>query len=155
MVHWTNHWSGKLQDNDSQDLWSATEDPLSRLDQQWFKEKRKLIADESAFVYQMREGTLEQHVWCSLPHTTYTALTPDNSPSGQRTSFITTVPVEQQVIFVQALHYDACEGNQVLGRLEVAEWTADTLQISWNHADSQASYHIHLLDGKVYIEKLV
>ncbi|MNG41275.1 hypothetical protein D3C84_1303520 [compost metagenome] len=59
------------------------------------------------------------------------------------------------MIFVQALHYDANEGSRRLGQLEVAELTADTLQISWNHADSQATYHIHLLDGKVYIEKLV
>ncbi|MDR6553734.1 heparinase II/III family protein [Paenibacillus qinlingensis] len=155
VVHWTNHWSGMLLDNDAMDAWSATEDPLSRLDQHWFKEKRKLIADVSAFGYQMREGTLEQHVWCSLTTTIYTALTPDNPPSGQRTSLLTTASVEQRVLFVQAIHYDRSTKNQLQGRLEAVEQTSDTLQLSWSHADSQHTYVIRLYNGKVYIEKSI
>ncbi|KRE83963.1 hypothetical protein ASG89_12725 [Paenibacillus sp. Soil766] len=154
VIHWTNHFSGKLLSNNEDSQWVASEDQLSRLDQQWFKEKKKLEQDVTAFDYQMNEGRLEQHVWCSLPTKIYTALTPDNPPSGQRTSFITTASVEKHVIFVQALHYDASKGERLQGRLEVVELTKDILQISWNHAESQTTYAIKLLDEGVYIEKL-
>lgn len=154
VVHWTNHFSGKLLGRDDEAQWSKSDAPLGRLDQRWFKEKRKLIADVSTFGYQMREGTLEQHIWCSLPTNIYTALTPDNPPSGQRTSLMTTAFVERRVICVQALHYDASKGETLPGLLEVTELTNETLQISWNHAESHTTYAIKLIDEKVYIEKL-
>lgn len=154
-VHLTNHFSGKLLSYDEATPWVTTDDQISRIDQQWFKEKKKLGQDVSAFGYQMREGTLEQHVWCSLLTTIYTALTPDNPPSGQRTSFMTTASAEDRVIFVQALHYDASKKNKLRGRLEIAERSGDTIQISWNHPESQTSYEVKLYDEKVYIEKLV
>lgn len=154
VVHWTNHFSGMLLSHDEAIQWVTTDDQLSRLDQQWFKEKKKLGQDVSAFGYQMQEGTLEQLVWCSLPTTIYTALTPDNPPSGQRTSFMTRASVEERVIFVQALYYDASKREKLRCRLEVAELTRDTLHISWNHAASQERYQVKLNEEKVYIEKL-
>lgn len=153
-VHLTNHFSGKLLSNDEAIKWAASEDQLSRLDQQWFKEKRKLLQDVSAFGYQMSEGTLEQHVWCSLPTTIYTALTPENPPSGQRTSLLTVATVEEEVIFVQALHYDPSTGEKLQGRLEVAELTRDAIQVSWNNEELQRTYLVKLHGEKVYIEKL-
>jgi hypothetical protein len=153
-VHLTNHFSGTLFSNDDADKWSTTEDGLSRLDQQWFKEKKKLVQGASSFSYQMSEGTLEQHMWCSQPATIYAAMTPDNPPSGQRTTLVTASSVVENVIFVQALSYDGSPGEKLRGRLEVAELTRDTFHVSWNRAKSQQTYVVKLNSEKAEIEKL-
>ncbi|NQX59245.1 heparinase II/III domain-containing protein [Paenibacillus qinlingensis] len=153
VVHVTNHFSGRLQGKEDAAKWSESEDQLSRLDQQWFNEKRKLVQDMSAFEYQMKEGTLEQHVWCSQPTTTYTALTPDNPPSGQRTSFITTAAVEQCATFVQLLHIDGSREAKAQGHLEIVALPNTSLQVVWNQLESQITYDVQLNGEKADLSR--
>ncbi|OCT16950.1 hypothetical protein A8709_24880 [Paenibacillus pectinilyticus] len=147
-VHWMNHVSGtRISSGNDQD-WSATEVRLSRLDQHWFQMKQRLVQGAPCFVYQMSEGTLEQMTWCSLPTSIYTALTPDNPPSGLRTSLLIAAAVQKEVIFVQMLHYNRSDEEYLQGHLEVVRLPDSTLQVMWNKIDSHITYHVQLRNEK-------
>jgi hypothetical protein len=153
VVHVTNHFSGTMLGKEDDAKWSTSEDQLGRLDQQWFKEKRKLVQNVSAFEYRMSEGTLDQHVWCSQPTTIYTALTPDIPLNGQRTSFISTAAVEQCAIFVQLLHVDRSREGKAQGHLEVMALSNNSLQIVWNQVESQITYDVQLNGEKADLHR--
>lgn len=100
-----NHFSGILVESSSM-VWMPSEDRLSRLAQGWLKHKRKLTtAAGNSFSLQMKEGTLRQLYWCSQACDIYTALTPDNPPSRDRTSLIMRAETEGSITFAQALFY--------------------------------------------------
>ncbi|CAH1225745.1 hypothetical protein PAECIP111891_05858 [Paenibacillus allorhizoplanae] len=151
-VHFNNHISGELVSDEA--VWSPTDDKLSRLDQQWLKDKKRLVQGAPAFAYEMRKGNLEQHLWCSLHADLYCALTPDNPPSGQRTSLIAVASVEQSVIYVQTLHFGAKQQEARQGKLEVTMLSSNTLQVLWNKESDQHTYVVKLGSEKAELNKL-
>ncbi|CAN7320432.1 heparinase II/III domain-containing protein [Paenibacillus sp. LjRoot56] len=153
-VHFNNHISGALVNDDEAVVWSSTDDKLSRLDQQWLKDKKRLVQGAPAFAYEMRKGTLEQHIWCSQQADLYSALTPDNPPSGQRTSLLAVASVEQSVIYVQTLHVDAKQQEARQGKLEVTMLSSNTLQVVWNKQGDQHTYVVSLASEKAELNKL-
>lgn len=104
-VHLSTHFSGELHLSAAAS-WEPANERLSTLDQKWLKEKQRLQAGERSFSYQMREGSLEQLIWCSMPSDIYAALTPDNPLTANRTTLIQRVAAEHTVLFIQALIYD-------------------------------------------------
>ncbi|KRE75707.1 heparinase II/III domain-containing protein [Paenibacillus sp. Soil750] len=153
-VHFNNHISGALVNDDDAIVWSSTDDKLSRLEQQWLKDKKRLVQGAPAFAYEMRKGTLEQHIWCSQQADLYSALTPDNPPSGQRTSLLAVASVEQSVIYVQTLHVDAKQQGARQGKLEVTMLSSNTLQVVWNKQGDQHTYVVSLASEKAELNKL-
>lgn len=105
-VHLNTHFSGKMLFCTGAASWAPTDERLGTLDQKWLKHKQHLLAGSRSFSYQMRTGSLEQLTWCSKPADIYSALTPDNPPSGNRTTLIQRVDVANTVLFIQALNYD-------------------------------------------------
>lgn len=108
-VSWMNHFSGRLEEDEKR-VWQSTDVNLSRLDQQWLKQKKRLAAGEVpgealSFRYKMEKGSLRQHLWSSQPTQIYSALTPDNPPDQDRTSMIMQVKTGATTIFAQLLFY--------------------------------------------------
>ncbi|WP_139995563.1 heparinase II/III domain-containing protein [Paenibacillus paridis] len=109
-VSWMNHFSGMLE-VDEEKVWQSTDVNLSRLDQQWLKQKKRLAAGEIpeealSFRYKMEKGSLKQHLWSSQPAQIYSALTPDNPPDRDRTSMIMQIKTGETIIFAQVLVYE-------------------------------------------------
>jgi hypothetical protein len=113
-VHFNTHISGLLVESGSEAIatsWAPTEERLSRLDQKWLKEKRRRVSDDRyEFDYRMSVGTLRQLCWCSKQADIYTALTPSNPPTTDRTTLIQRATTDDSVLFIQAFLYDREKG---------------------------------------------
>ncbi|MDD9266386.1 heparinase II/III family protein [Paenibacillus sp. GCM10023248] len=145
-VHLCTHISGELR-SDAAASWTRTEERLSRLDQKWLRDKRRLAAGERVFRYELREGELAQLIWCSQPSDMYAALTPDNPPSGNRTSLIQRAAAERAVLFIQALHYEPASGDSRSGapsKLLVEELGGDAYRIELTKPGGRLRYDLDL-----------
>lgn len=156
-VHLTNHFSGKMR-QDSLVWWESTEEQLSRLDQKWLKDKRKLVSDKRSFYYEMQAGMLEQQIWCSKTSDIYTALTPDNPLTMDRTSLIQRATVEDKVLFVQVLSYDPDHGERLKAANSadpvVVELQDDTYRIELRTLEEHLIFSLDLSGEKAKLSKL-
>jgi hypothetical protein len=123
-VYLTNHVSGMLHFDSDMAAWETTEEALGCLDQAWLSDKRRLVTPgQRSFRYFLSNRALQHMVWGSQQMEVFAALTPDNPPSSQRTTFLQRVKAENSVFFVQAFAMGS--GEELEGSLKVTKLERD------------------------------
>ncbi|MDR6882418.1 heparinase II/III family protein [Bacillus sp. 3255] len=130
------HMNGQLVD---ESVWSKTDDTLSELSQEMFKNKRKKpFQATERFIWHMGEAFVEHIAFCSKQSTLYTACTLDNPPNQVRQTLIERANIENEVMFINAFSYDHVIGSSPMA-LEVTK-------------QGETSYDLKLtVDGSDYL----
>lgn len=144
------HFSGEQAPSAGEEWAETDETPFAAADPRWLRGTRKLASGAGGtFVCRMRDGSLlRQLSWCSEPSDVYTARTPDNPPTRERTTWVRRAPGSRGALFVQAYaatRESDCGYAPAIPTLEVSNVSDGTWKIALRTASAPTAF---LLDWR-------